>query len=261
VQSVILRLTPAPRRLSSVTARALGFSVAVAGHALIWAAYCLSCAERSADRSSARTSTSLLTVSVSLPGTMPEPAAAPSAFAPRLVEPARSVAISLQSLASLRIAPGTTAAAAPAEIVLHQDREQTAARPSAPADESHPVTPQSEAAPLGYAVAPSSRQVPRAPRPLPGQALPEYPESAREDGLEGLVVLAVEVDADGHVLAVAWARRSGVPVLDYSAREAIVHWRFQPAHDGLSPVTGRTQVSVRFSLRAAEAVAIAQVQR
>jgi len=261
VQTVILRLTPAPRRLSSVTARALGFSVAVAGHALIWAAYCWSSSsERLADRSSDRNSPSLLTVSVSLPGTKLEPPAALSAVAPRFIEPPRSDAASLQSLAKLQIAPGYTAAAPIPETAIHEKLEETTATPSPAVDETHAVAPQSEAAAHGSTAAPAPHQLPHGAKPLPGQTLPVYPESAREDGLEGLVVLSVEVDADGHVLAVTWTRRSGAPVLDYAARQAILRWRFQPANDGLGPVAGRAQVSVRFSLRAAQAVAIAQVQ-
>jgi TonB family protein len=260
VQSVILRLTPAPRRLSSVTARALGFSAAVAGHAFIWAAYCWSpSSERLADRSSDRSSPSLLTVSVSLLGTKPEPPAALSAVAPRLIEPSRSDTTSLQSLAKLQIAPGYTAAAPMSVITIHTKLEETIAVPSPAADESHSATPQSETATHGSSAAPV-RRLPRRAEPLPGQSLPLYPESAREDGLEGLVVLSVEVDADGHVLAVTWTRRSGVPVLDYAAKQAILRWRFQPANDGLGPIAGRARVSVRFSLRAAQAVAIAQVQ-
>jgi protein TonB len=91
--------------------------------------------------------------------------------------------------------------------------------------------------------------------------LPAYPESAREDGLEGLVVLIADIGADGRVLAVKWAHRSGVPALDYSAREAVSHWRFQPATDGRAPVAGHAQISVRFSLQEAPVVAIAQGQR
>jgi len=201
-----------------------------------------------------------LTVFVSLSGPMPAPAAALSGFAPRPVEASRGVATSLQSLRELQIAPGHTVLAAQAETVVPRNLEEAASAPPAGSDEPYAVTPQIAAAAHGSTIVASPGQAPRAPKPIPGQSLPDYPESAREDGLEGLVVLAVEVDADGRVIAVAWAHRSGVPVLDYVARRAILHWRFQPAHDGQGPVVGHTQVSVRFSLRAAQAVAIAQVQ-
>ena len=259
VQSVILPLTPAPGRLSPAETRALGFFAAFAVHTLVWAAYCWpSSPERLPDRNSDRTSASLLTVSVSLSG--PMPATAVRGFVPRLIELPRGVATSLRSLTNLQIAPGYTAPAALPEPVVRQNLEEAPSIPPAVAGESPAAAPKTDTVAHGSTLVALPRQAPRAPKPLPGQALPEYPESAREDGREGLVVLAVEVDADGRVLAVTWERRSGVPVLDYAARQVILHWRFQPAHDGLGPVVGHTRVSVRFSLRAAQAVAIAQAQ-
>jgi protein TonB len=237
MDSGLLTFRPHAVRRPLAAGRAPGLLAALAVHAIIWAACCWSSrAERLSDRSSGRTSASALTVSVWLTGPMAEPAAAPRGIAPQLIEPPKGVATSLLSLTNVQIAPGHTAAAGLPEAAVRQAPEATASMP----------------APLAYEV--------RAPRPLPGQSLPGYPESAREDGLEGLVVLAVEVNADGRVVAVRWERRSGVPVLDYAARQAILHWRFEPAHDGLSPVAGCAHVSVRFSLRAAQTVAIAQVQ-
>jgi protein TonB len=141
------------------------------------------------------------------------------------------------------------------------DLPRTAPALASRSGDQREITPLTGSAEQGKGQAAPPRGTPRTARPLPGQALPQYPESAREDGLEGLVILIVDVGADGRVLAVRWAHRSGVPALDYAAREAILHWRFQPATDGEGPVSGHAQISVQFSLQSAPGVAIAQMQR
>lgn len=85
-------------------------------------------------------------------------------------------------------------------------------------------------------------------RVLPGQALPVYPEAAREDGLQGTVHLQVQLDRVGHVLAVDWLRRSGVMLLDLAARDAVRDWRFEPARQGGEPVASALALSIRFQL-------------
>lgn len=85
---------------------------------------------------------------------------------------------------------------------------------------------------------------------LAGNPLPAYPAAAHEDGLEGLVALQVQVDAHGLVRAVHWLQRSGVPVLDMAARDAVRHWRFQPALRAGEPVAGTVTLSLRFRLDA-----------
>jgi protein TonB len=85
-------------------------------------------------------------------------------------------------------------------------------------------------------------------RPAPGNALPRYPEAAREDGLEGTVRLLVDIASDGTVKAVRWAIRSGVPLLDQAARDAGRLWRFLPAwHDGVA-VAAVVPVTLQFRL-------------
>lgn len=87
-------------------------------------------------------------------------------------------------------------------------------------------------------------------RALPGNALPPYPEAAREDGLEGLVRLAVEVDAQGRVSAVRWDARSGVMLLDIAARDAVRLWRFEPARQDGQAVASTVRVALQFRLDA-----------
>lgn len=87
-----------------------------------------------------------------------------------------------------------------------------------------------------------------AARVLPGQALPVYPEAAREDGLQGTVHLQVQLDRGGQVLTVDWLRRSGVMLLDLAARDAVRDWRFEPARQGGEPVASALALSIRFQL-------------
>lgn len=94
----------------------------------------------------------------------------------------------------------------------------------------------------------------RAPHPLvPAQyrstPLP-YPPTAREQGLQGKVVLDVEVQADGRVGDVRLKESSGAPILDDAALAAVKAWTFVPARRGPSAVVSRVEVPVLFSLSA-----------
>ncbi|MBF0284184.1 MAG: energy transducer TonB, partial [Magnetococcales bacterium] len=77
---------------------------------------------------------------------------------------------------------------------------------------------------------------------------PHYPNFARRMGREGVVVLRVEVNAEGAATAVAIARSSGYPELDEAAREAVERWRFVPAQRGGKAVAETVEVPVRFRL-------------
>lgn len=85
-------------------------------------------------------------------------------------------------------------------------------------------------------------------RAAAGNALPDYPDAAREDGQEGTVRLLVDVDAQGRVLQVHWLERSGVMVLDVAAREAVRRWHFLPARRAGILVAGQVRLSLRFEL-------------
>ncbi|MEN8175350.1 MAG: energy transducer TonB [Pseudomonadota bacterium] len=78
---------------------------------------------------------------------------------------------------------------------------------------------------------------------------PRYPRQARRRGLEGLVILSVEVGLDGRVAGLAVERSSGFAVLDNAARRAVADWRFRPALRGGEPVSAQLEVPVRFRLR------------
>ena len=78
---------------------------------------------------------------------------------------------------------------------------------------------------------------------------PVYPASARLKRQEGIVLLAVEVSAQGKPLRVEVETSSGFALLDEAALTTVLRrWRFTPAQlDGV-PVADRVQVPVQFQL-------------
>lgn len=78
--------------------------------------------------------------------------------------------------------------------------------------------------------------------------VPAYPATAREQGLEGVVVLNIEVLASGRVGEVHVAVSSGAWVLDEAAVEAVKRWTFAPARQGTRAVDSLVEVPVKFTL-------------
>ncbi|WP_156302684.1 energy transducer TonB, partial [Methylogaea oryzae] len=78
---------------------------------------------------------------------------------------------------------------------------------------------------------------------------PKYPMLAKERHWEGLVVLKVQVLADGSSGGVSVEQSSGHDVLDEAAAEAARHWRFVPAKRGEDNVTSVVLVPIEFKLR------------
>lgn len=78
---------------------------------------------------------------------------------------------------------------------------------------------------------------------------PEYPFAARRRGLEGRVLLRVEVDRAGAVERVTVTGSSGHGLLDEAARRAVGEWRFLPAMVAGEAVSGAVDVPVSFRLR------------
>lgn len=77
---------------------------------------------------------------------------------------------------------------------------------------------------------------------------PIYPQTARDDGQEGLVILDVIVKTDGSAETVKISTGSGYYLLDDAAREAVQHYRFQPATIGSIKVQSHVKVPIRFRL-------------
>jgi TonB family protein len=76
---------------------------------------------------------------------------------------------------------------------------------------------------------------------------PEYSQEAREAKLQGSVVLAIEVNADGFVQNIQVRRGLGLG-LDENAMEAIRHWQFSPALKDGQPVPVAATVEVNYRL-------------
>jgi protein TonB len=74
---------------------------------------------------------------------------------------------------------------------------------------------------------------------------PAYPEWARENGIDGRVVLHALVGVDGRVRRVTVIR--GIPGLSESAEETLYRWTFKPARAGRQPVA--VWIEVPFSFR------------
>ena len=74
----------------------------------------------------------------------------------------------------------------------------------------------------------------------------EYPEAARQQNIQGRVVLEVHIGADGAVQEVRVA--SGPPVLAQAASDAVKQWRFKLHKVNGSPVEMQTRVTLNFRL-------------
>ena len=76
----------------------------------------------------------------------------------------------------------------------------------------------------------------------------EYPEIARQAGIEGLVVIQVVVNQQG-IPTMPEAVRSGGQVLDEAAIRAVMQLRFTPGKQRGKPVQVRLAIPIRFRLR------------
>jgi len=85
-------------------------------------------------------------------------------------------------------------------------------------------------------------------------ARPAYPMAARLRGYEGVVLLSVDVSADGRVGDLTVKRSSGYEILDRSALEAVRTWTFEPGRRMGRPVQMRVDVPVKFILRGEESL-------
>lgn len=78
---------------------------------------------------------------------------------------------------------------------------------------------------------------------------PAYPLAARRMGLQGKVVLQVEVLAEGRCGGILIQTSSGYAMLDHAALEAVKSWRFVPARQAGNAVDKWFIIPVQFSLK------------
>jgi TonB family protein len=77
---------------------------------------------------------------------------------------------------------------------------------------------------------------------------PYYPQAAKQRGVQGKVLLAVVVKADGSPLNVSISRSSGSVILDEAALDAVEQWRFIPARSKGVSVQADVIVPVEFKI-------------
>lgn len=89
-----------------------------------------------------------------------------------------------------------------------------------------------------------------APPRILSKTEPEYPGSARQAGLEGTVILRVQILENGRPGFIAVFRSSGHEALDHAAVTAVQEWRFAPAKDldSVRTVMCYTTLPVAFRL-------------
>lgn len=75
---------------------------------------------------------------------------------------------------------------------------------------------------------------------------PQYPDIAREAGVDGQVLVQALVGKDGHVKDTRVVK--SIPMLDAAAVAAVKQWVFKPALSNNKPVAVWVAVPVRFSL-------------
>jgi len=78
---------------------------------------------------------------------------------------------------------------------------------------------------------------------------PKYPLLAKRKGLEGVVILLVEVDPEGNCIDAEIFETSGHKILDKAALKSVTTWKFYPATKNGVPVPSTVKVPVRFELR------------
>ena len=138
-------------------------------------------------------------------------------------------------------APPLPVDAAPTSAVASADTVQVAAAPTPPA-------PVQEAPPAPPAPPPEKVTEPRGYAGYLRNPAPEYPLAAQERGLQGRVILKVNVLASGKPADVQVAKSSGHRVLDDAAIKAVLSWTFDPAKRGSTPIDGWVQVALTFAL-------------
>ncbi|HYM78816.1 MAG TPA: energy transducer TonB [Candidatus Dormibacteraeota bacterium] len=75
---------------------------------------------------------------------------------------------------------------------------------------------------------------------------PQYPESARSDGIQGTVILRATISKGGEIKDLELI--SGEPTLAKAAIKAVKKWKYKPYILQGQPVEVETQIQVNFTL-------------
>lgn len=118
---------------------------------------------------------------------------------------------------------------------------------SEPTEESPPTTETSEEENLRESARSEGATWVEDPNYVSNPA-PTYPYQARIRGIEGRVMLLVEINPQGNPTRVDIHESSGSYLLDEAAMKAVRDWRFKPAVENGNPVPAQTLVPIRFTL-------------
>lgn len=69
-----------------------------------------------------------------------------------------------------------------------------------------------------------------------------------QEGKEGMVVLVVDINAQGVVTDAKVVRSSGDARLDQAALSVVPKWTFNPAMENGKPVVGQVRVPIEFTM-------------
>jgi TonB family protein len=129
-------------------------------------------------------------------------------------------------------APGGVAGDVPGGVAPGGEGGQGAGNPE---DQTHPATPQRVRISSGVAQGLLVTKVP-----------PQYPQEAKDQSIQGVVVMKVTVDKEGNVENIQLM--SGHPLLVPPAIGAVKQWKYKPYLVNGTPVEVETQVRVTFTL-------------
>ena len=88
------------------------------------------------------------------------------------------------------------------------------------------------------------------PKMIPSSMVqPVYPEQEKKAGIEGFILLGVEVAADGTVASIKPEQEvPNHPAFTASAMAAVGKWRFEPAQKDGEAIACSVNIPVRFAL-------------
>jgi len=87
------------------------------------------------------------------------------------------------------------------------------------------------------------------PRPVAGNPKPHYPLLARNQGIEGRVVVNVLISVQGTVKTISVGQSSGSRLLDKAAVQAVKKWRFHPVLHNGKAIQSSESVPIVFKLK------------
>ena len=136
-------------------------------------------------------------------------------------------------------------------VVYEKGREVFRLPPSSDNDAASGSSPQATGVERAAEIEPD-RPVQLSPEAAEGSLLhrvePDYPEEAREQQIQGAVVLDVRINPSGAVEDITLV--SGPPLLAQAATDAVKQWRFRPGSAKGRPVEMQTRITLNFKLPA-----------